>query len=148
MRRDIETEFLTPEAKKPRARSPSQSKMDGVLVENNADNKTGCLVNVIHVPASQADATPATAALDVDRLTQSVDGLCDTGLFGDVFDAASAQGVTATVEKELRKVLIEHAAKQRHVAADAEDSEEANKFKAAIESNSYELRNTWIGRVW
>jgi hypothetical protein len=122
--------------------------MDGVLVENNADNKTGCLANVMHVPASQAGATLAAAALDVDRFTQSVDGLCDTGLFGDVFDAASAQDVTATLEKELHKVLIEHAAKQRHVAADAEDSEEANKFKAAIESNNYELRNTWIGRVW
>ena len=95
--------------------------MDGVLVENNADNKTGCLVNVIHVPASQADATPAEAALDVGRFAQSVGGLCDTGLFGDVFDAASTQDVTATLDKELHTVLLEHAENQRHGAADVED---------------------------
>ena len=98
-RRDVDDEFLAPEATKPRARSPSQSARDGVLVGDDAGNKAGCQVDVVHVQASQADATRAEAALDVERFTRSVEGLCDTGLRTDVVDAASIQDVTATLDK-------------------------------------------------
>ena len=135
-RRDHDDEFLPSEAKKPGSRSPSQSAPDGVLAGNDAGNKTGCHVDVIHAPASQAGATPAEAALDVDRFTWSAGGLCATGLLSGVFDAAPTQDATATLEDELHTVLLEHAAKERHGAAEVEDSEAATNSRSRSRASS------------